>query len=329
MNRLCKRLTALALGAMLLCLPALAAETEETAASAKPQPVRVWGTVQRLDEDSLRLTNSDPEDPYRDVILHLNQETAVVNAVSGSPMSVSEIREGETVYAWVGPAMTMSLPPQASAEVVIAGIPADSAVPRYYQVASIKPQPMLAIYPRPALTYVELVTTDGSELTITKESELLPYLTRQMVRLESLRPGSRILVWTDGEGKVTRTMLFAYEYQGTLDWTEQGQVLVDQSVLKERARTIGGETYLPVRAVAEAAGYAVSWDRDLGVVVSWGDGMVQSAPSESKVVFSVRPDEAKVLTGEGERPLSAACRIDQGVTYLPAADLAELLDLFW
>lgn len=327
MNRLCKRLTALALGAMLLCLPALAAE--EPAAPARPQPVRVWGTVQRLDEDSLHLTNSNPEDPCRDIILHLSQETAVVNAVSGSPMSASEIRDGETVYAWVGPAMTMSLPPQASAEVVVAGIPADFPAPRYYQVASIKPQPMLAIYPRPALTRVELVTTDGSELTITRESELLPYLTRQMVRLESLRPGSRILVWTNGEGTVTRTMLFAYEYRGSLEWTEQGQVLVNQGVLKDRARTIGGETYLPVRAVAEAAGYAVSWDRDLGVVVSWGDGMAQPAPLESKVVFSVRPDESTVLTGEGEQALSAACRIDRGVTYLPAADLAELLDLFW
>ena len=86
-------------------------------------PVRVWGTVTRLENGAILLKNSDENDPYHEIILHLPETARVVDGVSGQPLD-RELRDGETVYAWVGPAMTMSLPPQAIAEVVEANIPA-------------------------------------------------------------------------------------------------------------------------------------------------------------------------------------------------------------
>lgn len=44
-------------------------------------------------------------------------------------MELSDLKDGETVYAWVGPVMTLSLPPQATAILILANIPADYGVP--------------------------------------------------------------------------------------------------------------------------------------------------------------------------------------------------------
>ena len=115
--------------AMVCALPAFAAE--EDAAAEVPAylaPVRVWGKVTRLENGAALLKNSNENDPYHEIILHLAETAPVVDAVTGLPLD-RELRNGETVYAWVGPAMTLSLPPQATAEVVVANIPADFGAP--------------------------------------------------------------------------------------------------------------------------------------------------------------------------------------------------------
>ena len=79
---------------------------------------------------------------------------------------LEQIKDGDTIYAWVGPAMTMSLPPQVTAQMIVANIPADYGVPQYYEIASVTPQAMIAIYPPPALTWTEVTATDGTALAM-------------------------------------------------------------------------------------------------------------------------------------------------------------------
>ncbi len=317
MKKLLVKLCSLVLCAAALCaVPAFAAETAETPAHLGP--VRVWGSAARLETNSLLLQNSNEQDPNHEFVVHLSEETFVVDAVSGLPMDPAAIQDGDAVYAWVGPAQTLSLPPQATARLIVANIPADYAVPQYYQVAEVKPQFMIAIYPPPALTFVEFTATDGTELKITDQAELTPYLTRNIVRLEDLVPGSQLLVWRNTAGDVSRVLVFPYAYKGCVAWTESGAVSWNGQPLTAGARTIGGLVYLPLRAVAEAAGYTVSWDQAKGAVVT----------DSGEEVFSVCPDTNIAQTPAGDRGLTAPCLIASGVTYLPAGDLASLLDLF-
>jgi len=313
-------LLALSLCASLLTLPALAASTEEEAVTAPAYlaPVQVWGQASWLESGSLFLKNSSEGALHQEIIIHMSENTPIVDAVSGLPMEASRIKEGDTVYAWVGPAMTMSLPPQTSAALVVANIPADFAVPQYYEVAFVKPHISLAIYPPPPLTKTELVTTSGESLTVTDKAELTPYRTRQMVRLESLVPGSSILVWRDQSGAVSRVLLFPYAYQGYVFCDEAGGVFVNDQRLKTAAKTADGDTLLPIRAVAEAAGYQVDWVDGKGAVVS----------ENGKTVFSVLPGAETALTAEDEAYLGYPCVLEKGVTYLRDADLARLLNLF-
>lgn len=320
MKKKLSRILALALCAAAVCaLPAFAAETEDTAeAPAYLAPVRVWGRLTRLENGAILLKNSNENDPYHEVILHLTETTPVVDAVTGLPLD-RELRDGETVYAWVGPAMTMSLPPQATAELIVANIPADFGVPQYYQIAKVRPQVTAAIYPPPPLTHVDLVTTGGEELTVTDEATLFPYLTRQMVTLGSLVPGSRILVWTDVKGADTKVMLFAYDYRGYVSWEPTGEVSVNDQRLSVTGKLVNGEVLLPIRAVSEAAGYEVNWVAGQGAVVSRPGG---------GLVFSVLPGQDTAHTATGETGLADDCYFESGTTYLPAADLVYLLDLF-
>ncbi len=56
------------------------------------------------------------------MILNLSEETRILDAASGMPLSIKELEEGETIYAYIGETMTASLPPQTTARLVLAHI---------------------------------------------------------------------------------------------------------------------------------------------------------------------------------------------------------------
>ena len=139
MKKLTAVLLALALAAS-LSLTAFAEETEAPEVPAEPEPasaVRVWGKVTPWDaKEGLDLTNDDENDPMHEVVVHLG-DAPLVDAATGLPMERDSIKEGDTLYVWVGPAATMSLPPQVFATVAVGNVAADAAVPEYYEVAAV------------------------------------------------------------------------------------------------------------------------------------------------------------------------------------------------
>ena len=333
MKNMISRVLALTLCAAVVCaLPAFAAETADNGAGAPAYmaPVRVWGTVTRLENGAVLLENSNEEDPYHEIVLHVADTAPVVDGVTGLPLD-RELRDGETVYAWVGPAMTLSLPPQAAAEVVVANIPEDFGAPQYYQVARINQ--MESVERDGPLAAVEVAVTSGlgldigePGLRITGQAELLPWKTRQIVQLEDLQPGSQFLAWTDSDGQVTRVLLFPYAYRtwlrydgyGGIDMPGDGFPKTPNGYLTVSAKETEEEVLLPIRAVAEAAGYTVNWVPGQGAVVTDGESLV----------FSVLPGQDVARTADGETWLTGACYFEHGTTYLPVMDLVELLNLF-
>ena len=333
MKNVIARVFALTLCAAVVCaLPAFAAE-EETAVPEAPAylaPVRVWGRVTKLENGSLLVKNDDQNDPYREIILHLAETTPIVDAVTGLPLD-RELKDGEVIYAWVGPAMTLSLPPQATAEVVVANIPADFGAPQYYQVAQIKTRgdadksgPLIAV--EVAVTSGLGLNIEEPGLRITVQAELLPWKTRQIVQLEDLQPGSQFLAWTNSDGVVTRVLLFPYAYRtwlrydgyGGINMPGEGFPKTPNGYLTVAAKETEEEVLLPIRAVAEAAGYTVNWVPGQGAVVTDGENLV----------FSVLPGQDVAHTASGETWLTGACYFEKGTTYLPAIDLVRLLNLF-
>ena len=92
------------------------------------------------------------------------------------------------------------MPPQATAILILANIPADYGVPQYYEISAVTPQAMIAIYPPPALTWTEVTTSDGATIKITDQAELTAFSEDTTVRLEDLVPGTRMLVFYPENG---------------------------------------------------------------------------------------------------------------------------------
>ena len=190
---------------------------------------------------------------------------------------------------------------------------------------------MAAIYPTPALTWTEVTATDGTTLKITDEATLTPYLTKNIVRLEDLIPGTRILVWSDAQGEPEKVMVFPYEYRGYLSCSDDGTVSVNGAVVAQKAKTTAdGDTLLPIRAVAEALGMKVHWDAKLGAVVSYGDDMVKPAPLTSETLMTAMPGGAvSVVNSDGSTTeIYGTCLKEAGVTYVSQTALLQALDLY-
>ena len=304
-----------------LCVCVSAAESGEEAPDAGREagPIRMWGKVTPWDGEGILLVNED-DSVMNEAVIHLG-DAPVVDAAAGLPLDTDTIKEGDILYAWIGPAATMSLPPQVSAIAVVGNVPDGAAVPEYCEIAGA------AVVPAPGGDgAARFPTVGGGTLEVTSKTEYTPWLTRQIVRMEDLTPGARVMVWKDGE-TAEKVLVFPYAYQGWVGMNAagNGDVLAcvngtfdGETPQCQGMRTADGTPLLPIRAIAEAAGYDVRWDKELGAVVSLN----------GETVLSAKPGANVIVTPEGETGVSSPCVIEAGVTYLPAADLAYWLNLF-
>ena len=320
-----KKILAAVLCAALLCVPALAAGSGSDAetSSATPQYTMTWGTVTRQDNGSLLVQKPGADKPT-DGIVFWTENAMILDAVSGEPTDAASIKNGSTVYAWISAQspMTMSLPPQTTPELLLVNVPADYAVPQY-DVVTRANYIMKGI---PGYSGMAITLSDGTACQVWQDATVKPYLTRNRVTYQDLLPGTRVLLWADNKGQAVKVLVFPYEYQGGLSMNDSGFLCVNGYLTVQSSdmrRPYGDERlYVPIRAVAEAAGCSVSWDPSAGVVVKNG----------GETLFSILPDStgvqgSAVPEGDGFH-LSGPCLIAGGTTYLELHDLAALLNLF-
>ena len=150
--------------------------------------------------------SSDTTEP---IIFHAPDGVPIIDAVSGDPVGLDEIKEGSFVYAWMGDTMTMSLPAQTGLQAMVVNIPADAAAPVYTVVKAIDWSKDDA-----ALT---ITGNDGSKWTaVNNKTQAVPYRTKQIVKLTDIKPGSRIMVWGSddskaADGELAKVMIFDAE----------------------------------------------------------------------------------------------------------------------
>ena len=318
-----KKIFAAVLCAAMLCVPTLAAGSAPGAGAYVPNPqyTVIWGTVAHQKDGGLLMSTPTGE-PTEDYILW-TEGVAILDAVSGEPVDATAIKDGSTVYAWLGAqtAMTMSLPPQVTPELLLVNIPADFKVPQYDVIVRAN-YIMKGI---PGYSGMAITLSDGTACQVWQDAAVTPYLTRNRVTYQDLLPGIRVLVWADDEGQASRVIVFPYEYKGGLSLNGNGFLCVNGYLTvypPALRRPYNDERlYAPIRAVAEAAGYSVSWDNEFGVTVKDG----------SDILFQICPD-TKLAHGPAaadRHSLAGPCLIADGVTYLEVHDLARLLGMFY
>lgn len=133
--------------------------------------LRLSGTVVSMENGELTM-NRQVGDSTEEVIITISDDTKILDGVNGYPVEADTLTEGKAVNVYVGPAMTMSLPPIANGIMIITDVPEDAAFPKYTQVESLDQGSADGEF--------VLTTVDGSEYTITAETRLLPYLTKNI-----------------------------------------------------------------------------------------------------------------------------------------------------
>lgn len=195
----------------------------------------------------------------------------------------SPSRTAAPVYAWLGAqtAVTMSLPPQVTPELLLVNVPADYKVPQYDVI--VRATVIMAGIPH--YSGMDITLSDGTAYQVWEDAQITPYLTRNRVTYQDLLPGTRVLMWADDKGPGQQGHCISLRVQGkhfpgrlraagmsTASWAAEPSAL---------RRPYGDERlYVPIRAVAEAAGYDVSWDKEFGVTVKDG----------SDILFQICPD---------------------------------------
>ncbi len=320
MKKLLSSLLTLAALSAALCVPAAAEEAAEAPAEA-PAFVRVWGRVSSWDRDGLFLKNDNQDDPLSEVVIHPG-EAPVVDAVTGLPLDLKSVKEGDALYAWAGPAITLSLPPQMAAEIIVGNIPAGFRAPEYCEIAGRASA---------GGNGFRFPLSGGGTLEVTDKTAYTPWLTRQIVRMEDLTPGTRALVWKNAEGAAEKVLVFPCAYRGYVSVRSGGdgvhaavnsgfQPEPDKDVPEIFCKQTEAGVMAPIRAIAEAAGYSVSWDKNRGAVVY---------DENVDVVFYVYPGDNVVWTPErGETTIFAPCVKEGGTTYLPLEELCHWLNLY-
>ena len=184
------------------------AETGETAdgeASASQDfladTYEIWGPVLWVENDQISIDNQSELSYQGEIILNIDPEaTYILDGRDGYPVDLSEISKDEVIYAYIGPAMTMSLPPQTTAKAVICQIPEDSAAARYVTVKAMEQQK--------DESYL-LTTADGTQYQVPADCQIIPYLTRNLVRLTDVQTDSHCLIWSDDDQTIEKIVLFA------------------------------------------------------------------------------------------------------------------------
>lgn len=315
-----RRILCALFSALLLSTAALAADANAPAQDPL-FPVRVWGRIVSRSEEQVALENSDPGDPYSSILLRITGETLILDAVDGSARTAADLRSGETVYAYAGPAMVLSQPPRADAQLILCRLPADFGAPLYTEIQSVTAEADGACV---------AATCHSADLRLTGETTLLAGPGREGgVTLDDITPGTRVLAWyaapeTGDPSLVTpyQVMVFPSAYRGWLTADENGVQLNGAALALTGAQapfSQGGEWMLPLRPVAEALGYEVLWSPDAPELVElYRDG----AP-----FCRLDLHTGSVTGGNGGGITAGPVQVRGGVTFLTCGDTLALFAL--
>lgn len=354
-----KQILAMGLSAVLACssvafaADATAAETTapaadntaatETTTTAVPQVKESFrtgsmATVSKINMDgetvsSILVKTTDEQD----IQLNLSADTMIVNNETGAAAALSDIKEGDKIYAYYSKAMTRSLPPQSACELILVGV-GENTPASLHEVGTVSTNDE---------GMTEVLTADGSMIIrMDDKTTYAPYKTKNIVTKADLTEGTRFLAWYDivamsypGQAYTQKVVILpaaateetATETQATRE-TEQTApetteltIVAGGKTLEVKGEMKDGVAVVPVRAAAEALGCTVSYEQKDGKEYVTVENDTRSMTLEigtDNYVSTTKIEDAVGMTAPAQ--YGVAPYIVDGTTYA-AADLFKAL----
>lgn len=169
------------------------------------QPVAKWGTIASVDADNDRISFNSNEymedeegnlsETTSEIILLVGEGTVILDGTTLMPVQLEDISTEGTAYVWVSQAMTMSLPPQTTAQVIITNVPEDASAPMYIIAKEVERTD----------DGIMITDQDGVVWRADQETTVTPYLTRNIVTLDDIEAGTRMIVSQGSETSTSGT----------------------------------------------------------------------------------------------------------------------------
>lgn len=256
-----------------------ATETTTTAVPQVKESFRTgsMATVSKINLDgetvsSILVKTTDEQE----IQLNLSADTLIVNNETGAAAALSDIKEGDKIYAYYSKAMTRSLPPQSACELILVGV-GENTPASLHEVGTVSTN-------EEGMT--EVLTADGSMIIrMDDKTTYAPYKTKNIVTKADLTEGTRFLAWYDivamsypGQAYTQKVVVLpaaateetATETQATRE-TEQTAAETTELTIVAGGKTLevkgemkDGVAVVPVRAAAEALGCTVSYEQKDG-----------------------------------------------------------------
>ncbi|MCF2669779.1 hypothetical protein JQM60_01340 [Butyricicoccus pullicaecorum] len=343
------RIFALGLSAALACscLPAAFAEDMQDGNPAGYDPAPVVDTQEEIAETDPIVTRLSARATVKEILeqkailvetedgqelqLNLSETTLFADASTGLPTGLVDVKAGDTVYAYYSPAMTRSLPPQSTCELLLTGVTEGKTVASLHTVGQID---------RAEDGTISVLNAAGDMvIRMNDETAFSPFKTRNIVTSDDLRVGTRFLAWYDivlmsypGQAYTDRVVLLdpvtnqsigargEASADSPLAIVAGGKKLDVSGVLQD-----GLTAVVPVRAAAEALGCKVSYVQEGGkeyVTIESDTRTMTLTIGEDLYVSATTIEDAVGMTAPIQ--LGVAPYITEGTTWAPA-DLFEVL----
>lgn len=176
-------------------------QSQQEQQNVAPEFIGIWGPILQVTEDRIYIDNISDNSVKGEIAINISaDDSRVLEAVNGFPVALSDLKEGDFIYAYLGPAMTMSLPPITNGKMIICKAPADFKVPEYIRVTAVQKQEDGS---------VKITGNNGNTYLAPADCTILPYLTRQMLYLDSVEKDSTLLIWSDENNQASKIVMFA------------------------------------------------------------------------------------------------------------------------
>lgn len=158
--------------------------------------VRIQAVVRAVEDDGLLVENQSEVCDQGEIFLKVNlYDSRIVDGADGHRRELSDIQIGDVIYADIDTAITCSLPPQTTAQILLCGMTEGERTPEYLICESIKWQED---------ENWRLVSTAGTEYHVPKDCPVIAYSDDELSAIRIISKSSKLLVWTGEDGQVNR-----------------------------------------------------------------------------------------------------------------------------
>ncbi|MBE5040829.1 stalk domain-containing protein [Ructibacterium gallinarum] len=328
MNR---KIVAFILGGAMLCsmsFPVMAEEIENMPNAAEdtvqaPDSVLYYGKIMKMKRDDteaiqqIRLNS----ERYGEYIMNVSEETVWIDSENVTAFNPADLKENERVYVFHSPAVTASLPPQSAAIAVVRNIPQDAGCAMYHVVDKVTQAEDGSL---------QILTDNGGLiLSADEKTDVVSYLTKNIVTLEDIQEGTRIMAWYSavaesypGQAYANHIMILPNieEEEEVLQEGQQITMELDGKVPNMTGRYENGTVMVPVAAVARDLGFEAKYtvDEDGELVTVESDSFSVHLRIGQDMIFGVTKIEGAVGMTAPQNYGKAPYIVDPGVTWAPA-----------